>query len=577
VNLARLIQNSPANGGFTSPPIAGNGIWSIQNALVLSAPPNLPNIQGNKQSEALRNFLSIYALTQKDGTNRNGTWAGLTDSIKNGDAVRTSLFGSGIQNNQQLIQNVWIGSNDANPYLGINAVLSKLGFVRANGLHHGQQPTHQSHFHIDLRAPVRVGLPEKLLADNATLEQTTPVASDALIAYAQSRLDEVKTDMNLSQGEVTMFILDMPNVPPQDAPVMIAQVNQAQSSAVRASRTVGICQIIPNAPLATPSLENVISPIGTAQDYFYKYEHKKTVTGPVTITILQQPKHGILRLITEADRFGADRFGNDKSEPVAGLYVYLPNKGYYGKDGAVVQVEIGGIKVKQNYYFYPVDNSFSKDWEQEYCKKGYSWKISSTLDANGNGTLTAIDYLPPLTSDASNPATDTAALAAELGSNALGSFATGTSGIALNITDLPDAALGQTTGTTITLDPTAAGHGWFIDATPGSNEEFLPTSNPNEWIAKAGSEAAGRMDMLTVLLHEYGHALGLDHSADSHDFMAATLQPGVRHTLTADEQLALMQLTGYFPTPTHPPAPRPPRRGPPRVGGRGPVAGPGPG
>jgi predicted Zn-dependent protease len=31
------------------------------------------------------------------------------------------------------------------------------------------------------------------------------------------------------------------------------------------------------------------------------------------------------------------------------------------------------------------------------------------------------------------------------------------------------------------------------------------------------------MDMLSVLLHEYGHALGLEHSADAHDFMGTTL------------------------------------------------------
>jgi hypothetical protein len=88
------IQMSPANGGFTSPRITGNGVWSIQNALNLSAPPNLPDVQGNNQSEALRNFLSIYALTQKDGNITNGTWTGLP--IQNGNAVRVALFGSGI-------------------------------------------------------------------------------------------------------------------------------------------------------------------------------------------------------------------------------------------------------------------------------------------------------------------------------------------------------------------------------------------------------------------------------------------------------------------------------------------------
>jgi hypothetical protein len=32
------------------------------------------------------------------------------------------------------------------------------------------------------------------------------------------------------------------------------------------------------------------------------------------------------------------------------------------------------------YTFPSVDMSFSKDWEKEYCKKGYSWKISFSSD-----------------------------------------------------------------------------------------------------------------------------------------------------------------------------------------------------
>lgn len=48
-----------------------------------------------------------------------------------------------------------------------------------------------------------------------------------------------------------------------------------------------------------------------------------------------------------------------------------------------------------------------------------------------------------------------------------------------------------------------------------SKYQGLPTSNPNEWVAKIGSPAHGKMDMYTVLLHEYGYALGLDHSSHS--------------------------------------------------------------
>jgi hypothetical protein len=106
--------------------------------------------------------------------------------------------------------------------------------------------------------------------------------------------------------------------------------------------------------------------------------------------------------------------------------------------------------------------------------------------------------------------------------------------------DLAGSAVGTTAGeganAAITLDTDAAGHGWYVDPTPLDNtDDYLPTSDPSIWQAKAGSDAAGKMDMLSVLLHEYGHALGLEHSADSGDFMTETLQAGQRKRPIADE------------------------------------------
>ena len=112
--------------------------------------------------------------------------------------------------------------------------------------------------------------------------------------------------------------------------------------------------------------------------------------------------------------------------------------------------------------------------------------------------------------------------------------------LSVTFADLTGGAIGQTTGTTITLDTNAAGHTWFIDSTPWSNEEWLPTANANEWQAKLGSAAYGKMDMLSVLLHEYGHALGIEHSADQYNFMSTTLTAGVR-SMPSAEELALMQ------------------------------------
>ncbi len=419
--------------------------------------------------------------------------------------------------------------NPENPYDGINDVLGQLGFSGSQNnstLHHAPLDAHYNHFHIDLRAPVRKPLPQNLLANTAGIPSITAM-SDTLIARAQSLLEEVKADLNLTQGEVTMFIPDMPNVPPQNVPVMIAQANQAQAGNPAKIRTLGVCSLVPN---HNYSLENVRDPILSVRDYLEAYEHR-TAPGSATTTILQQPKHGVLRLVTQADVGTILPSGGDPVDPAAALYFYLPDSNYVGKDTASIQVDFGnGLKFNVKFYFQATD-VISNDWIGDYyCgKTGPYWKISSTLDANGNSTLTSVEY--------QSPVIDTATLAATLSSSVGSLF--GTTGITLNFADLPAGALGQTTGNAITLDTTAAGNNWYIDPTPSDNSEYLPTSNPNEWVAKAGSAAAGKMDMLSVLLHEYGHALGIDHNPDAHDYMGTTLTAGIRCLPTPDE-LALM-------------------------------------
>ena len=92
----------------------------------------------------------------------------------------------------------------------------------------------------------------------------------------------------------------------------------------------------------------------------------------------------------------------------------------------------------------------------------------------GNGQWSVVSGLPAgwslgsdaVTSDAS-PSTSTSTLTSE--QLMLLGRAT------ITIADLADGYLALTTGTTITLDTDAAGYGWFIDSTPTSNDEFLPS------------------------------------------------------------------------------------------------------
>ena len=78
-------------------------------------------------------------------------------------------------------------------------------------------------------------------------------------------------------------------------------------------------------------------------------------------------------------------------------------------------------------------------------------------------------------------------------------------------------------GNSITIDTDAAGYGWFVDRTPGRDNEY-----DDSGVATRGV-ASRRMDLLTVVSHELGHVLGLPHDADM-TVMHDTLEVGQRRT-----------------------------------------------
>ncbi len=92
-------------------------------------------------------------------------------------------------------------------------------------------------------------------------------------------------------------------------------------------------------------------------------------------------------------------------------------------------------------------------------------------------------------------------------------------GLTIRIDDLPGSDLGSAGDGIIRLDRDAAGYGWFVDPTPADDAEFVPGAEH--------SPAAGRVDLLTVVAHELGHALGLD-SDGGNGVMGEFLPTGVR-------------------------------------------------
>jgi hypothetical protein len=98
------------------------------------------------------------------------------------------------------------------------------------------------------------------------------------------------------------------------------------------------------------------------------------------------------------------------------------------------------------------------------------------------------------------------------------------SALSFQIADLGGLILGSTDNGTIWIDQDAAGYGWFIDATPEDDAEYRADGGDATLAAIAGTEAAGAMDLLSVVSHEIGHALGVD----THALLSETLDAGER-------------------------------------------------
>jgi hypothetical protein len=94
-------------------------------------------------------------------------------------------------------------------------------------------------------------------------------------------------------------------------------------------------------------------------------------------------------------------------------------------------------------------------------------------------------------------------------------------GVQIHIEDLPSPYLGLTSGDQVWIGRTAAGHAWFVDPTPADDSEFTISGQ---------GPAAGKVDLLTVVSHEFGHVLGLEDSPVARDVMSETLPAGVRET-----------------------------------------------
>ncbi len=93
---------------------------------------------------------------------------------------------------------------------------------------------------------------------------------------------------------------------------------------------------------------------------------------------------------------------------------------------------------------------------------------------------------------------------------------------------------GTPTSANITIDNDGAGHGWFVDETPHEEEEYDPGPN-GTFVAKSGSAAEGKQDMLSTLKHEIGHAIGFTRVYGSFGGNITDPGGGAPRTYTGDD------------------------------------------
>ena len=103
----------------------------------------------------------------------------------------------------------------------------------------------------------------------------------------------------------------------------------------------------------------------------------------------------------------------------------------------------------------------------------------------------------------------------------------------VQVANLGTNILGLEAANVITINQTAAGYNWYVNASARSSQAFSLAGPGADRLAGPASPAAGRVDLLTVLEHELGHVIGLSDNNQAGDLMDTTLGLGVRRAPTA--------------------------------------------
>ncbi|MEQ1841078.1 MAG: autotransporter-associated beta strand repeat-containing protein, partial [Verrucomicrobiales bacterium] len=107
--------------------------------------------------------------------------------------------------------------------------------------------------------------------------------------------------------------------------------------------------------------------------------------------------------------------------------------------------------------------------------------------------------------------------------------------ISYDVRDLDGNRIGVANGLGITIDLDAAGQGWFVDETPFDDAEFARALSATNLFA-TDAEAAAGFDLLTAIMHEQGHILGLlDNYDEQGNLMYGFIETGQRRLSEMDQ------------------------------------------
>lgn len=158
---------------------------------------------------------------------------------------------------------------------------------------------------------------------------TTASADGRTAADAQTLIDDVQT---LTPGEELMFSMDVPYVPPQETPIVLAQASNTSAPATPDFILTG-CQETEHTPDNSISPFGGVHPAGMLRNYL---ENKGKVSEvkleDIKITLLTGTQHGKLNA-----EFGRTRLLS---------YSYNPTPGYLGDDRATFMAEYKGKHYK---------------------------------------------------------------------------------------------------------------------------------------------------------------------------------------------------------------------------------------